>query len=41
MQRVDQQRAQLLAERRAARLAGDDERDRRVLEVFVEQPDLR
>jgi hypothetical protein len=41
MQRIDQQRAQLFAQRRAARFSREDERDRRIGKVFMEQPDLR
>jgi hypothetical protein len=41
VERVDEKRAQLLAERRAARLAREDERDVRVRQIFVEESDLR
>ena len=41
MERIDEQRAELLTERRAARLAREDERYVRVRQVFVKEPDLR
>jgi hypothetical protein len=40
-ERIDQQLAKLLAERRAAGLAGEDERDRGLREIVVQQLDLR
>jgi hypothetical protein len=40
-ERIDQQLAQLLAECRAAGLPGEDERDRGLREIVVQQLDLR